>query len=86
MKEKEKVRERGKKMADVEDKRKEKKRRRFRPGIITLWENCKFQKYTGFYMRKISFARWVREIAKEQWGNQRFQALALLTLQKVAEV
>ena len=29
--------------------------------------------------------RWVRQIAQEQWGNLRLQALALLTLKEVAE-
>ena len=29
--------------------------------------------------------RWVREIAQQPWGDLRFQAMALLTLQKATE-
>ena len=63
----------------------EKKRRQFRPGNVDLREICKFKKSTGLLSRKLPFARWVREIAQEQQGNLRFWALALLTLQEVAE-
>ena len=81
----EKEREKGKKVADVKGKEKEKKRRQFIPGTLALQEIHKFQKSTGFLIRKLSFVRWVREIAQEEWGDLRFQALALLTLQEVAE-
>ena len=77
--------ERGKKMADVEDKRKEKKRRRFRLGTMVLWEICKFKNATSFLLMKLPFVMWVREVIQEQWVDLRFQALALLTFQEVAE-
>ena len=75
----------GKKVADVEEKRKEKNRRRFRLGTMALWQMYKFQKSTSFLIRKLPFARWVRESAQVQWADLRFQALTLLTLQEVAE-
>ena len=36
-------------------------------------------------MRRLPLVMLVREITQEQWGNLRFHALALLTLQEVAE-
>ena len=81
---KEKVRERGKKVADVEETWNEKKRR-FRPGTVALQEICKFQKSTSFLIRKLPFVRLVRKIAQEQWGDLGFQALVLLALQEVVE-
>ena len=64
---------------------KEKKKRRFTPGTVALQEIHKFQKSNGFFIRKLPFVRWVREIAKEQWGNLWSQALVLLALQEVVE-
>ena len=75
----------GKKATDVKGKEKGNKRRQFRLGTVALWEICKFQKSTSFLIRKLPFVRWVREIVQEQWGNLRFQALALLILQEMAE-
>ena len=72
-------------MADVEDERNEKKRRRFRPGTMALLKICKYKKFTGFLSRKLPFVRWVREIAHGQWGYLRFQALALLILPKAVK-
>ena len=77
--------ERGKKMVDVGDKRKEKKRRRLRPGTVALWEICKFKISISFLIRKLPSVNWVREITQEQRGNLRFQVLALLALQEVVE-
>ena len=51
MKEKEREREKGKKAADV----KEKKRGQFRPGTVALWEIHKFKKSTGFLIQKLTF-------------------------------
>ena len=39
----------------------------------------------SFLIRKLSFARWVWEIACEQCVDLYFQATSLLTLQEVAE-
>ena len=36
-------------------------------------------------LRKLPFTRWAREITQQQRGDLRFQAMALLTLQEVAE-
>ena len=63
-----------------------KKKRRFRPGTVALWEICKFKKSTLFLIRKLPFAMWVREITQELRGSLRFQAMALHTLQEAAEV
>ena len=56
------------------------RKRRFRPGTVALQEICKFLKSTSFLIRKLPFARWVREITKQMGGNLRFQAMALLAL------
>ena len=85
MKGKEKVKEREEKMAEAEDKRKVKKRRRFRLGTMALPEIHKFQKSTHFLIKKLPFMKWVREVTQEQWGVLQFQELALLALQEVAE-
>ena len=68
----------------VEDRDEE--RKMFHPGIVGLLEIRKFQKTTGFLIRKLPFVRWVREIAQEQSGDLQFQASALLGLQEAAEV
>ena len=52
---------------------------------MALWEICKFKKYTSFFIRKLPFVRWMREITQEQGGDIRCQALALLALQEAAE-
>ena len=58
---------------------------RFWLGTVALREIRKFYKSTGFLVKKLPFARWVREIAQGQWGNLSFQVMALLALQEVAE-
>ena len=69
-------------MAEVEDKRKEKRG-------DSGWAPWPFGRSTNFrnlpasFIRKLPFVRWVKEITQEQWGNLRFQVLALLTLQDV---
>ena len=47
---------------------------------------CKFQKSTLFLIRKLPFARQVREIAHQLWCELRFQAMTLLTLHEVSVV
>ena len=61
------------------------KKMRFCLGTVALWEIRKFQKSTGFLTRKLIFARWVWEIAREQSSHLWFQALALFALQEAAE-
>lgn len=62
------------------------KPRRFRPGTVALREIRKYQKSTDLLIRKLPFARLVREI-----GNQvapepfRWTAEALLALQEATE-
>ena len=57
------------------------KKERFCPGTVVLFEIGKFQKTTGFPIRKLPFVRWVREQSSDLW----FQALALLASQDAAE-
>ena len=45
------------------------KKKRFCPGTVALQEIRKFQKTTGFLIRKLPFARWVRKHAQEQRGD-----------------
>lgn len=63
------------------------KRRRFRPGTRALMEIRKYQKSTDLLLRKLPFARVVREIAQEQWGrtNIWWQCSAIMALQEAAE-
>ena len=63
-----------------------KKRRRFHPGTVALWEIRKYQKSMCFLIRKLPFTRWVRGITKAQRDNLNFQVLALQALQETAEV
>ena len=64
---------------------------RFRPGTVALREIRKYQKSTELLIRKLPFARLVREIAKEQVSlsafpnGVRFQECALVALQEAAE-
>ena len=62
-----------------------KKRRRFFPGTIALWEIRKYQKSMGFLIRKLPFTKWVREITQAYRGDLNFQVMALLNLQEAAE-
>ena len=61
------------------------KKKRFHPGTVALWEMMKFQKATGLLIRKLPFARWVREITQQMRGNLCFEVLALLALQEAPE-
>jgi histone H3/H4 len=65
-------------------------RKRFRPGTVALREIRKYQRSTELLIRKISFARLVREITQQcnstpADGEKRYQADALLALQEAAE-
>jgi len=60
---------------------------RYRPGTVALREIRKYQKSTDLLLRKLPFARLVREItdmyAKD--GPYRWTAEALMAMQEVAE-
>lgn len=61
-------------------------RRRARPGMRALKEIRQYQKSTELLIRKLPFARLVREIENELSGEEyRWQAEALLALQTAAE-
>lgn len=64
-------------------------RRRFRPGTKALWEIRKYQKSTDLLIRKLPFARLVRQVAEQQRNPEaeqlRWNAKALLALQEASE-
>ncbi|CAL8374270.1 unnamed protein product [Boreogadus saida] len=62
------------------------RRRRFRPGAKALMEIRKYQKSHTLLLRKVPFARLVREVSESYSGkNLRWQVLALMALQEAAE-
>ncbi|KAA1466436.1 histone-fold-containing protein [Dentipellis sp. KUC8613] len=69
------------------------RRHRFRPGTVALREIRKYQKSTDLLIRKLPFARVVREIALDmmtdmnQYGDTglRWQSSAILALQEATE-
>eukprot|EP00162_Nutomonas_longa_P009448 comp19250_c0_seq1/m.36098 comp19250_c0_seq1/g.36098 ORF comp19250_c0_seq1/g.36098 comp19250_c0_seq1/m.36098 type:complete len:138 (+) comp19250_c0_seq1:163-576(+) len=64
------------------------KPRRFRAGTVALREIRKFQKSTDLLIRKLPFARLVREIAREfilHTEEYRWQDSAFLALQEASE-
>ncbi|CAH1233145.1 HIST2H3A [Branchiostoma lanceolatum] len=62
------------------------RRRRFRPGTRALMEIRKFQKSTKLLLRKLPFARVVREVCQDVGGvDFRWQAYAIMALQEAAE-
>mmetsp|Transcript_7817 Transcript_7817/g.14544 ORF Transcript_7817/g.14544 Transcript_7817/m.14544 type:complete len:144 (-) Transcript_7817:365-796(-) len=67
-----------------------KKTRRYRPGTRALKEIRKFQRTTDLLLRKLPFARVVREICQKEFvlsdgSSFRWQQAALLALQEAAE-
>jgi histone H3 len=62
-----------------------KKPHRYRPGTVALREIRRFQKSTELLMRKLPFARLVREIAQDFKADLRFNPDALLALQEASE-
>jgi histone H3/H4 len=67
-----------------------KKTHRFRPGTVALREIRKYQKSTQLLLRKLPFARLVREISQDHVRSTskevlRWQAEALMALQEAAE-
>mmetsp|Transcript_11716 Transcript_11716/g.28874 ORF Transcript_11716/g.28874 Transcript_11716/m.28874 type:complete len:141 (+) Transcript_11716:281-703(+) len=70
------------------DQTRKRKRQRYRPGTRALKEIRHFQRSTDLLLRKLPFARLVREIAQNhaQGGYMyRWQHTALLALQEAAE-
>ena len=62
-----------------------KKSHRYRPGTVALREIRRYQKGTELLLRKLPFARLVREIAQDFKSDLRFQAKALEALQHATE-
>ena len=66
--------------------------RRYRPGTVALREIRKYQKSTDLLLRKLPFARLVKEVSGEMAGIHyidaqppRWQAHAILALQEATE-
>ena len=76
-----------KKESGKEVKGMKKKRKEILPRHCSLaGKSHRYQKSMGFLIRKLPFARLVREIAQEQRGNLNFQVtMSLLALQETAE-
>jgi histone H3 len=62
-----------------------KKRYRYRPGTVALRQIRRFQKSTGYLLRKIPFQRLVKQLAQEFKSDLRFQSTAIMALQSAAE-
>ena len=62
-----------------------KKPMRYRPGTVALREIRRYQKTTELLIRKIPFARLVREVAQDFKTDLRFQRQAIAALQESAE-
>ena len=62
-----------------------KKHKRFRPGVVALREIRKYQKRTELLIRKLPFQRLVRVIAQDFKTDLRFQSQAILALQEASE-
>ncbi len=64
-------------------------KRRFRPGTRALREIRQFQRSTDLLIRKLPFARLVKEILRDHFARPgqeyRWQATALLALQEATE-
>lgn len=62
---------------------------RFRPGTRALMEIRKYQKTTNLLLRRLPFARLVREICQQHFSQQaeqwRWQGQALMAIQEAAE-
>lgn len=58
---------------------------RYRPGTVALREIRRYQKTTDLLLRKLPFARYVREVAQGFKTDLRFQASAISALQEGSE-
>mmetsp|Transcript_30977 Transcript_30977/g.66503 ORF Transcript_30977/g.66503 Transcript_30977/m.66503 type:complete len:147 (-) Transcript_30977:467-907(-) len=75
---------------DGDNQRRAKKPHRFRPGTVALREIRRYQRSTELLLRKLPFARLVREITQTYnsapaEGEKRWQAEALMALQEATE-
>ena len=61
------------------------RRHHYRPGTLTLREIRHYQKRTNLLIKKVPFARLVREIAQDFKQDLRFQSSAIGALQEAAE-
>eukprot|EP01147_Barroeca_monosierra_P003585 gene3585-34_t len=63
------------------------RKHRFRPGTRALQEIKRYQRNTDLLIRKLPFARVVREVAQDFYTTEpfRWQAMAILALQEAAE-
>ena len=61
------------------------KKNHFKKGTVSLREIRRYQKSNDLLIRKLSFAKLVREIANDFHPDLRFQSSALLALQEAAE-
>ena len=61
------------------------RRHRYRPGTLALREIRHYQKKTNLLIKRMPFARLVREIAQDFRQDLRFQNSAVGALQEVAE-
>ena len=60
--------------------------RRYRPGTVALREIRRYQRSTELLIRKVPFARLVREVVYSMTKQDyRFQSTALLAMQEAAE-
>ncbi|ODV83911.1 hypothetical protein CANARDRAFT_29633, partial [[Candida] arabinofermentans NRRL YB-2248] len=63
-------------------------KKRYKPGNNALKEIRKFQKTTDLLIRKLPFARLVREIVQDEFGatsSYRWQSVAILAMQEATE-
>ena len=58
---------------------------RYRPGTVALREIRRYQKSTELLIRKLPYARLVREIAQDFKTDLRFQRKAIAALQEAGE-
>lgn len=61
------------------------RRRRVRPGVVALREIRRYQKSTDLLIRRLPFARLVREVAQDFKPDLRFKSAAIDALQEAAE-
>lgn len=64
------------------------KKKRYRPGNLAIKEIRRYQRSTDLLIRKLPFARLVREVVSDYVGparHLRWQSMAILALQEAAE-
>ncbi|VEU22798.1 DEKNAAC103870 [Brettanomyces naardenensis] len=65
-----------------------KRRRKYKRGTVALREIKRYQKSTDLLIRKLPFARLVKEIVQDDFGSDasyRWQSMAILALQEASE-